>query len=117
MEILSGEGHNTVWKSLPHTGPTTNLLHYKQVCVFFYLVKKFTNAEFFFIIGKVEKNYNSRVSLTKIFNLLKLSDLPHFPLTDMPAINTGDWQPVRVTVPAMLHCTFHLVMEWITTEF
>jgi hypothetical protein len=61
----------------------------------------------FFVTEKVEKkkNYNFRVSITKIFNLLKLSDLPEFPLTDMPVTNTGDWQPARVTVPAMVQCT------------
>jgi hypothetical protein len=77
------------------------------VCAFFYLLQKFTNADLFFLLQKKwkkKKNYNFRVSITKIFNLLKLSDLPEFPLTDMPATNTGDWQAARVTAPAMVQC-------------
>jgi hypothetical protein len=73
------------------------------VCVFFYLVQKIHKCRIFLLQEKWNKNYNFRVSLTKIFNLLKLSDLPHFPLTDMPATNTGDGQLARVTVPALWH--------------
>jgi hypothetical protein len=76
------------------------------VCIFLFAAKIHKCRFFFFVTEKVEKkvNYNFRVSITKIFNLLKLSDLPEFPLTDMPATNTGDWQAARVTAPAMVQC-------------
>jgi hypothetical protein len=54
--------------------------------------------------GKKKKTTILGFPFTKIFNLLKLSDLPEFPLTDMPATNTGDWQAPRVTAPAMVQC-------------
>jgi len=106
-KFCQGEGYNTVSEVSPSywTNNQPSSLQ-ASVCIFLFAAK-IHKCRFFFLLQKKweKKNYNSRVSITKIFNLLKLSDLPEFPLTDMPATNTGDWQAARVTAPAMGQCT------------